>query len=154
MALAVFALPLVPDGAVGRDRDASAARSLAPLRKSRESAAGDVGQVLLEIVFLAYRSGVLLDAIVRTLVRLFVTRRKLLEWETAASTEQRLGTGLPHFVADMWPAPALAIAIGVLVALVQPGGAGRGVAVPGRLARSPPGRPTASAGPARWPHGR
>ena len=49
------------------------------------------------------------DAIVRTLVRLFVTRRKLLEWETAASTEQRLGTGLRDFIAEMWPAPALAV---------------------------------------------
>ena len=29
--------------------------------------------------------------------RLLVTRRKLLEWETAASTEQRLGTGLARF---------------------------------------------------------
>ena len=43
-------------------------------------------------MFLAYRAVLLLDAIVRTLVRLFVTRRKLLEWETAASTEQRLGS--------------------------------------------------------------
>ena len=62
----------------------------------------------------------LLDAIVRTLARLFVSRRQLLEWETAASTEQRLGTGLPHFVEGMWPGPALALAIGVLVGLVRP----------------------------------
>ena len=40
------------------------------------------------------RPGSTVDAIARTLVRLFVTRRQLLEWETAASTEQRLGTGL------------------------------------------------------------
>ena len=68
----------------------------------------------------------------RTLARLFVTRRKLLEWETAASTEQRLGTGLVHFVSSMWPAPALAIAIGALVVVLRPGASGGGP-VPGRL---------------------
>ena len=84
----------------------------------------------------------------RTLARLFVTRRNLLEWETAASTERRLGTGLPHFVASMWPAPALAVALGrgrsrwstrrALAAAAS----GPGRLVP--LARS---SPTGSAGP-------
>ena len=48
----------------------------------------------------------LLDAIGRTLVRLFWTRRKLLEWETAASTEQRLRAGSCTSSQDMWVAPA------------------------------------------------
>ena len=78
------------------------------------------GQVLLSTAFLADQARLLLDAIGRTLVRLFVTRRKLLEWETAASTEQRLGTGLLHFSAMMWPAPALAVVLAAVLAFAAP----------------------------------
>ena len=58
-----------------------------------------LGQIGMEHRLPGLSGRLLLDAIVRTLARLFVTRRKLLEWETAASTEQRLGTDLAHFVA-------------------------------------------------------
>jgi cyclic beta-1,2-glucan synthetase len=43
---------------------------------------------LLELVFLAHQACLMADAIVRTLVRLAVTRRKLLEWETMAQAEE------------------------------------------------------------------
>ncbi len=119
-ALLVFVLPLIQTAlsiVIGSIRS----ESLAPLRKSREGLPAVIGQVLMDIVFLAYRSSVLLDAIGRTLARLFVSRRKLLEWETAASTEQRLGTDLPHFIKGMGAGPALSVAIGVLVAVLHPG---------------------------------
>ena len=79
-----------------------------------------IGRVLLDVTFLAYRGVFLLDAVIRTLVRLFWTRRKLLEWETAASTELRLKGGLIQFVAGMWVAPAVAIAMVAAVILVRP----------------------------------
>lgn len=46
--------------------------------------------VLFGLVFLLHEALVTLDAIIRTLVRLMVTHKKLLEWETAAEAE--LGT--------------------------------------------------------------
>ncbi len=138
VALVVFLLPLIQAAlsiAIGGIRS----KSLSPLRKSRETLPAVLGQIGMDIVFLASRSFVLFDAIVRTLARLFVSRRKLLEWETAASTEQRLGTNLEHFIKGMWPGPALAIEILVLVGIVRPRGAGRGVALPGRVAPLPRG---------------
>ena len=39
------------------------------------------GQSLLQIVFVAHQAWVDTDAVIRTLFRLFVTRRTLLEWE-------------------------------------------------------------------------
>ena len=69
-------------------------------------------QLLLDLTFIAHRAVLLVDAIARTLVRLFLTRRKLLEWETAASAEQRLKSGVLALSLDMWPAPALAVAVG------------------------------------------
>ena len=120
-ALVVLALPLLQMVHGRPGRRASATGSLAALKSWRESLPAVGGQVA------AWRScswptrpGRCCDAIARTLVRLLVTRRKLLEWETAASTEQRLGTGLRDFIAGMWPAPALAVAIAVLVAVLRP----------------------------------
>ena len=61
-----------------------------------------------------------MDATVRTLVRLKISRRCLLEWETAAAAERRLENDLPSFVVSMWPASALAAVIGLAVAWIHP----------------------------------
>lgn len=47
-------------------------------------------QFVLGIVFLPQRAYYYADAILRTLYRLFVSHRKLLEWETAEATEKQL----------------------------------------------------------------
>jgi cyclic beta-1,2-glucan synthetase len=47
-------------------------------------------QCLLAVVFLPFRAHYATDAIVRTLNRLFISRRRLLEWETADAAERRL----------------------------------------------------------------
>ena len=70
---------------------------LIPHRKgiSKRSHLRDVGgdlvvataQVILEVTFLAHQALLMLDAVVRTLVRLFITRRHLLEWQTAAQVK-------------------------------------------------------------------
>ncbi len=48
----------------------------------------------------------------------------MLEWETAATTERRLGAGLADFVASMWQSSAFAAAVCVLVAVVKPAAMG------------------------------
>lgn len=47
-------------------------------------------QCILGIAFLPQRAYYYTDAMVRTLYRMFVSRRNLLEWETAEATEKRL----------------------------------------------------------------
>lgn len=47
------------------------------------------GQILVTIVTLPFQSVLLLDAIIRTLYRLFLSKRHLLEWVSAAETERR-----------------------------------------------------------------
>ena len=95
-------------------------RSLAALNNGDGGGLPLLGQVSLDLTFLAHRAVLSLDAIARTLVRLFLTRRNLLEWETAASAEQRLKSGVLQFLSSMWPAPVMAIAIGVLVIICRP----------------------------------
>src|SRR5437867_55164 len=78
-------------------------------------------QVLLQIILLASHAFEMVHAIVLTLVRMVITQRRLLEWETAAATAARAGGLLARqgprvFVAGMWagPAAALGVLLGVL----------------------------------------
>ncbi len=50
---------------------------------------------LLRLVFLPHETLLAFDAIVRSLVRRFITGERLLEWETAAQTEMQSGTRAP-----------------------------------------------------------
>jgi len=71
------------------------------------------------LTFLAHQTLLSLDAVIRALVRRFITHRRLLEWETAAETEmgQRRSTPLDSYLNWM---PFLALGLGVLVFRVQP----------------------------------
>jgi cyclic beta-1,2-glucan synthetase len=64
--------------------------------------------------FLPHQMLLSLDAVVRTLVRRLVTRRRLLEWETAAETELSTRKRTPVDIYLDWM-PALAMALGALV---------------------------------------
>ncbi len=63
--------------------------------------------------FLADQSLLSLDAIARTLARLLVTQRSLLEWETAAQTEARVRESFSLLLRRL--APALPLAVGMAV---------------------------------------
>lgn len=84
--------------------------------------------VLLTLTFLAHQMLVSLDAVVRTFVRRTLTRRRLLEWETAAEAEMGKSRRASVDVYLDWT-PVLALGIGILVAF-----AGR----PGSLAAALP----------------
>ncbi|MHB1423233.1 MAG: GH36-type glycosyl hydrolase domain-containing protein [Gemmataceae bacterium] len=77
-------------------------------------------QSVLNGVVLLFQAYLSVDAIVRTLARLAVTRRHFLEWETAASADRRLGASLKDFVNTMWPAAAASVAFAALVLLARP----------------------------------
>src|SRR6185312_10326419 len=60
-----------------------------------------VAQVALAIVFLSHQAWLMADAIVRTLSRLYVSRRRMLEWVTAAQAKAGLGLDLALFYRRM-----------------------------------------------------
>ena len=93
--------------------------SAASSRKLGGDLAATAGQVLLAMVFLPIQAFNMLDAIGRTLWRLLVSHQHLLEWETSAATERRLGTGLIHFCREMWSAPIAAIALAIGLGIWQ-----------------------------------
>jgi cyclic beta-1,2-glucan synthetase len=78
-------------------------------------------QVALAVTFLPHQAWVSVDAILRTLWRLWVTRRQLLEWQTASQTERLVAGGPGPAWRTMWPAVALpygllAVAAGSVIA--------------------------------------
>jgi len=72
-------------------------------------------QVLLAAAFLPEQAGLLLDAISRTLYRVFVGKRRMLEWETAAAAERRLGGDFRTFLRVLWLSPVLGLALALIL---------------------------------------
>ena len=72
-------------------------------------AATSMQQLALAIAFLPHQAWISVDAIVRTLWRLVVSRRKLLEWRTASQTERMVAGGGHTTWRTMWPAVALGV---------------------------------------------
>jgi cyclic beta-1,2-glucan synthetase len=85
-----------------------------------ESCGRQLGQIFLTLAFLSYDAFISLDAIGRTLWRLLVTRKRLLEWQTSSDSEQTARIDLTGFYATMWTAPTIALLGGFLLVLLQP----------------------------------
>jgi cyclic beta-1,2-glucan synthetase len=116
-----FAAPVVL-GAV----TAAGSRAGGHRGRIRLYASGDVSRAvrrwLVAMVLLPFRAGVELDAIGRTLVRLFVTRRNLLEWTSAAQTASlvRRDTSPGRIVRHMAPTLLVAAGAAAAVAVTRP----------------------------------
>ncbi len=84
-----------------------------------------LAQVLLQLTFLASQAYERTHAIVLTLVRLMITRRGLLQWQTAAASEAHVArkakrTGARLFLVEMISSPLVAAVGLLLVLLVRP----------------------------------
>ena len=77
-------------------------------------------RVGLALVFLPNRAVLMLDAILRTLWRMAVTRRKLLEWVPAALAGKGSMHDLPSAYRSMWRAVALGLAASAAALLLRP----------------------------------
>ncbi len=91
------------------------------LRTAIDDVRTDAVRVSLQLAFLANQAYEMLDAIIVTLVRLGITKHRLLEWETAAATAHRAGPPrLAVFMNDMIASPVVAVGSLALVILVRP----------------------------------
>jgi len=77
-------------------------------------------QIALLITFLAHQAWLMTDAIVRTLFRLLVTRRMMLEWVTAAQAKLSAQLNLRGFYRRMAAAVTLAALAAVIVGYAAP----------------------------------
>jgi cyclic beta-1,2-glucan synthetase len=74
---------------------------------------------LLNLVYLPHQTLLALDAIIRSLVRSFITGQRLLEWETAAESEskERRRTPVDRYLAA---SPIVSVIVGLVVFLERP----------------------------------
>ncbi|HEY1149901.1 MAG TPA: glucoamylase family protein [Pseudoduganella sp.] len=73
---------------------------------------------LLTLAFLPYEAYVSLDAICRTLWRLLVSHKRLLQWRASALSQS--GTSLASNWRTMWISPLLAVGVGAALTLWRP----------------------------------
>lgn len=121
LVLSLILLPAWFSALVGLFRGPGEASLAQHLRGVAGASARQLGQVLLTFVFLPYDAFISLDAVVRTLVRLVFTRRRLLEWQTASEAEHAARSDLLEFYSTMWIAPAVSVTCGALLGWLQPG---------------------------------
>jgi hypothetical protein len=74
---------------------------------------------LFRVALLLHQSLVTLDAVVRTIVRMAVTRKRLLQWETAAEAESKATTNNPVEMYMDWT-PWICFVIDILVVVLRP----------------------------------
>ena len=74
------------------------------------------------IIFLAHQAWLMTDAISRTLFRLFVSRRNLLQWVTAAQTNLRPQLDLESAYRRMWGGVVIALTAAVLIGCLRSDG--------------------------------
>jgi cyclic beta-1,2-glucan synthetase len=119
--LASQILPLVARLLIGPRRSQSLPVFL---RNLRRDAATSLAQILLGVTFLAFHAFDTAHAIGVTLVRLVVTKRRLLEWETAATVAMKSAglTGrkaLGRFTSEMMSSPITAVVAALAVLAVD-----------------------------------
>jgi cyclic beta-1,2-glucan synthetase len=115
-------LPVVATFLIGPRRSQSFAVSLANLRRD---AVTTLAQNFLSLTLLAFHAFDSAHAIGITLVRVVVTKRRLLEWETAAATAAKAAglvdqRGLRHFAAEMVASPVTAAVVAMAILAWRP----------------------------------
>ena len=118
--LATIAVPAflpVLGGAMPRRRGISKRSHARAVGRDAVLAASQIG---LSVTMLAYQAWLMSDAIVRTFVRVYVTRRLMLEWVTAAQAKAGLLLDLRGFYRRMAGGIALAAAAAAAVAWGRP----------------------------------
>jgi cyclic beta-1,2-glucan synthetase len=110
----VLALPGLLAVGVEGARKPSEISWLLHFQEVARSGGRHLSQIVLSLAFLPYEAFISLDAVGRTLVRMCVTRRRLLQWKSSAESESGREADRSGFYAAMWVAPAVSL-LGVAI---------------------------------------
>ena len=91
------------------------------LAAAARSTARHFAQAALTLVCLPYEAAYSLDAILRTVARILVTHKRLLEWSPSSELDRNISTGLLGSFREIWISPAMAIAALVYLAATASG---------------------------------
>jgi cyclic beta-1,2-glucan synthetase len=77
-------------------------------------------QAVLAFTFLAHHAALMVHAIITTLYRTFVSKKHLLEWETAYNSERRLTNSLSSSIYYMFASPVIAAGVLIIIYITSP----------------------------------
>ena len=80
----------------------------------------NTAQVALTITFLPHQAYLMVDAILRTLYRKFISHHHLLEWTTAAQSERASADDRAAVFRFMWPTEAIVVIAAALIVVLRP----------------------------------
>jgi len=84
-----------------------------------------VTQFSLQFMFLPFQAYMMLDAIIRSVYRQLISHKYLLEWETAADTEERFDASYKTMLCTMWSVIAFVVVSLVTIRYAYPTKLGR-----------------------------
>ena len=80
----------------------------------------NLGQIAFSFLCLPYEAFFSIDAVVRTIWRMLVTKKRLLEWNPSGDSDLTSRHGLSGAVRTMWVSPTLAVSTALGLALSKP----------------------------------
>jgi cyclic beta-1,2-glucan synthetase len=113
--LAILLLPMILTSFAELTRRPSELSRFHHVRLAMFSICRQLFQALFTLACLPFDAWLSLDAIGRTGVRLWFTRRRLLEWQTAREAQHRSRSDIVGFFAMMWVSPVTAIVVTALI---------------------------------------
>lgn len=81
-----------------------------------------LGTSFIALTLLAQQAWLMTDAIVCTLLRLLITRRKLLKWVTALQAKAEAGHALKSLIRPMFHASTMVLTVGAVILIFNPSG--------------------------------
>ncbi|MCA1576297.1 MAG: hypothetical protein LC794_02905 [Acidobacteria bacterium] len=115
--LAVIAFPVYLNVTTGLFTHPRGIRWTSHIRSVWGDFRTNTAQIALSFVFLPYQAYLMGDAIIRTLYRQLISRKKLLEWVSAAEAEKSVRCDFSSFLSLMLPAEILTLAaLGLTIA--------------------------------------
>lgn len=90
------------------------------LKDQGANSLGALSREAVSLCILPYTVHCHLDAITRTLFRLYISQKKLLEWTTAGEAEVRSEKSCRDHYEIMWACPVTALAVEALLAILSP----------------------------------
>ena len=118
--LGVAFIPAAIDSVLDVWRKPAAASFAAHVRVAAGAAARRFASLVFGLACLPYDAALSADAIVRTAVRMLITRRNRLQWTPSSEIERRPEGSFAASVRRMWLAPALACATTVYLCIERP----------------------------------
>ncbi len=117
---AVSLLPVYLQAFFSLLRFSPRARWWVQLRQTANALLAGNLDVALRMVFLAHQMCLMLDAILRSIIRTAMTGRRLLEWESAAQAEAGPRRTVRSIDSYLWLATPLALATAIIIAFARP----------------------------------